>query len=364
MGSIRIRIAEESDNEKILDLASHCPQEGMITFYPSRRPRFNTLHRHVDPGAFHYVACDGDDIIGLIGVIHFESRIFDRIRKIGYILDLKMLPAYRQGITSFRLVKAAVDHLQASDVEMVMVNFLKGNKRPLVFTSGRGGLPPACYLGDNRIFNLFPIRFMALNNRFTVEEPSEEDVPAMVTLLRAYADTFRIGPVVSEETFRHYLTLEGLSLDRFLVAREDGKIRAMTACWDEHAYKSYQVLRFKPGTRALVLLMRFVSLFWRMPQPVRMNEPLRQLSLVLFAHDNCPEALDTLFRHVNNINLGGAYSMLTVYAQQNDPMFRYLDKFTGVSIRSELHLFAKDIAVFDELKDAAQPALLDLVLTL
>ena len=31
-------------------------------------------------------------------------------------------------------------------------------------------------------------------------------------------------------------------LDNFLVARENGKIRAVTALWDEHPYKSYQVL--------------------------------------------------------------------------------------------------------------------------
>lgn len=364
MGALHIRIAEENDNEKILELASRCPQEGMITFYPDRKPRFNTLHRIVDPGAFHYVACDGDDIIGLIGVIHFETRILDKVRKIGYILDLKMLPAYRQGITSFRLVKTAVEHLQASDVEMVMVNFLKDNKRPMVFTSGRGGLPPACYLGDNRIFNMFPVRFMALDNRFVIEEPSEEDIPDMVSLLQRYADTFRIGPVVTEAVFRNYLSLEGLSLDHFLVARQDGRLRAMTACWDEHTYKSYNVLRLKPATTALVRLMRLVSLFWRMPRPVRMNEPLRQLSLVLFAHDNCPEALDTLFRHVNNIHLGGEYSMLTIYAQERDPMFRYLNKHYGVSIRSEMHLFAKDMTIFNKLKDTTQPALLDLVLTL
>ena len=214
MGSIRIRLAEEADNEKILALASRCPQEGMITFYPDRKPRFNTLHRLLDPEAFHYVACDGDNIIGLIGVIHFEMRILDKVRKIGYIMDLKMEEAYRKGIASFRLVKTAVDHLQASDVEMVMVNFLKDNERPMVFTSGRGGLPPACYLGDNRIFNMLPLRFMRLNDRFTIEEPTEEDIPAMVSLLQSYAGTFRIGPVLTEETFRNYLSLEGLSLDR------------------------------------------------------------------------------------------------------------------------------------------------------
>ena len=59
-----------------------------------------------------------------------------------------------------------------------------------------------------------------------------------------------------------------------------------------------------------------------------------------------PEALDTLFRHANNISLGSEYTLIMLYAQENDPVFRSMKKFTGISVRSEMYLFAKDAGLY------------------
>lgn len=366
MSAIQIRLAEDSDNDQITELAGRCPQEGMVTFYPNRTPRFNTLHRLLDPEAWHYVACKGDLIIGLVGVIHFQARVLDRNCKMGYMLDLRVDKEYRNGLTAFRLVKTAVDHLrEESDVDMVIVNFLKDNKRPLVFTSGRGGLPVAQYLGDNKIFNIIPIRFLRLDNRFEIDQLSEEDIPEILDLYRKYSSGFKIGPVITGEFFRHYLnSVEGLSPENFLVAKENGKIRAVTAFWDELPYKTYQVLKLNFSIKAVTGIMKFLSLFMRVPHPVRLNEPLRQLSLVLYAHDDCPRALDTLFRHVSNIHLGSDYTFITLYAQERDPIFHNMRKFPGVTVISEMYLFAKDTSVFEKLKEYPSAVLPDLTMIL
>lgn len=365
MSAIRIRLAEDSDNDRIIELAKRCPQEGMITLFINRLPRFNTLHRLLDPGSWHYVACQEDRIIGLVGVIHFRARVLDRTCKMGYLMDLRVDEEFRRGLTTYRLVKAAVDHLQQSDAEMVIINIIKDNKRSIVFTSGRGGLPGAHYLGDNRIFNLLPIHRMRLNKRFSIERPSEKDIPEMLELYRKYASGFSIAPVSSEEHFRKHLdSVEGLSLDNFLLARENGNIKAVTAVWDEHRYLKYQVLKLNFSIRVVMAVLRFLSFFMRVPQPVRLNEPLNHLSLVLYAHDDCPEALDTLFRKVNNDNLGTQYTMIMLYAQQNDPMFSFMKKYKGVTVISEMHLFAKDTKVFEELRKDHTKVLLDLTMIL
>jgi predicted N-acetyltransferase YhbS len=362
MSAIQIRLAEEADNEKIIQLSERCPQEGVVTIFINRTPRFNTLHKLMDPTAWHFVACKDDEIIGLVGVIHFKARVLDKPCKIGYMLDLRVDKAYRSGITAFKLVRTAVDYLQKSDADMVIANFLKDNKRPLVFTSGRGGLPPALFLGDNRVLNLLPLRKLRLSERFVIEKPSESDIPELVALYQKYAEGFKIAPVFDEAHFRNIInTVEGLSFDAFLVAKENGKIRAVTAAWDEHPYKSYQVLKLNLSIRVVTWVLRFLSLFMKTPYPIKLNEPLRQLSLVLYAHDNCPEALEQLFRQVNNQNIGANYTMITLYAQENDPVFKLVRKFTGVSVKSEMHMFAKDMSVFDRLRENPDPVMFDLV---
>lgn len=203
---------------------------------------------------------------------------------------------------------------------------------------------------------------MKISNRFVIEKPSNDDIPELIALYNQYAKAFRIAPEISLESFNHMInSIEGLSLDAFLVARENGKIKAVTAAWDEHLYKSYQVLKLNLPIKIVTGLMRFLSIFMKTPYPIRLNQPLRQLSLVLYAHDNCPEALEQLFRKINNEHLGANYTMITLYAQEKDPVFDLVKKFVGVSVKSEMHLFAKDMSVFDKLRESEAPVMLDLV---
>jgi hypothetical protein len=365
MGTIIFRLAEESDNDGILELAKRCPQEGMISFFVNRKPRFNTVHRLLDPDAWHYVACTGDKIIGLVGVVHFQGNVLGKNRKIGYMLDLRVDEAFRSGTTAFRLVKTAIDHLEKSDVDMVIASFVKDNKRPLVFTSGRGGLPMAHYLGRNRILNLLPVYKMKPDKRFEIDSPQEKDIKEIIELYRGYASKFKIAPIIAEDRFRNYRnTVEGLSLDHFLVAKENGKIRAVTALWDEYTYKSYQVLRLTSQIGLVNSLIKFLSHFMRVPHPIRKNEPLRQLSLVMYAHDDCPQAMDSLFRHINNIMRGSEYTLITLYSQENDPIFNGMKNFMGVSVHSEMYLFAKDPKVFEQLEQNPAQVMLDLTMIL
>jgi len=365
MSPIKINLANDDDNDKIIGLAEKCPQEGMITYFTNRTPRFNTLHRLLDKDAWHLVARKDESLIGLVGVVHFPARVLVDTYKVGYMLDLRVDKEYRNGMTAFKLVRAAVDHVRKSDADMVIANFLKDNKRPLVFTSGRGGLPTAHHLGTNMIFNIIPIRAMRLDSRYKIDKPGEKDIPEIVELYRKYASRYAIAPVITEDRFRNYLdNITGLSLDNFLVARQNGKIIAVTALWDEHPYKSYQVLRLNFSIRLVTSLLNFLSHFMKVPHPVRLNEPLRQLSLVLYAHNDCPEALDTLFRYANNINMGSAYTLIMLYAPENDPLFRSMRKFTGISVRSEMYIFAKEAALIEKLKDNPASVLMDVTMTI
>lgn len=364
MSAININLANDDDNDKIIGLAEKCPQEGMITYFINRTPRFNTLQRLLDKDAWHFVARKDDNVIGLVGVVHFPASVLDKTYKVGYMLDLRVDEAYRSGMTAFRLVRAAIDHVRESDADMVIANFLKDNKRPLVFTSGRVGLPSAHHMGTNRIFNIIPIRTMRLDPRYTIEKPDDKDIPAIIELYRRYAARYAIAPVITEDRFRNYLdNINGLSLDNFLVAKENGTIRAVTALWDEHPYKSYQVLRLGFSIRVLTSLLNFLSHFMKVPHPVRLNEPLRQISLVLYAHDDCPEALDTLFRHANNISMGSEYTLIMLYAPENDPLFIPMKKFMGISIRSEMYIFTKEAELIEKLKENPAGLLMDVTMT-
>ncbi|MDZ7635793.1 MAG: hypothetical protein U5L72_15710 [Bacteroidales bacterium] len=111
----------------------------------------------------------------------------------GVYADLRVDKAYRSGITAFKLLRTAEEHIRRSDADMYGRKLLKDNKRPLVFTSGRGGLPIAHYLGTNRIFNIIPIRRMALDKKYEIEKLAEKDFPEIVSLYRKYSSGYGIA---------------------------------------------------------------------------------------------------------------------------------------------------------------------------
>ncbi|PWN06275.1 GNAT family N-acetyltransferase [Rhodohalobacter mucosus] len=361
---MQIRLAGKSDNDQIQALSKRCHQEGMITFFVNRSPRFNTLHKLLDSDSWHYVVEDDGKIVGQVGVIHYMATVLGVPRKFAYMMDLRLDDAYRKGLTAFRMVKKAIDHVLSSDTDFVVGNFLKSNQNSLVFASGRAGIPEAFHLGDNRIFNLLPLFNLKTDPRFTIGHPTVEDLSELVQVYQSYAGRFRIAPVINESTLTHYLgALENLSLNNFLVARENGRIKAVTALWDEHLYKSYQVLELTPAIRLVNGALKLFSPVMNLPSPIRLNQPLKQLSMVLYAHKDSPDALKTLFHHVNNTYRGSEYTLITLYAQKKDPVFDLLKSCRGVSVQSEMYLYAQNPAIYKELQDDGRPDWLNLELT-
>jgi len=358
MSNTVIRLAEDADNDRITEMSEQCLQEGMITMFVNRTPRFNTLHRLIDSRAVHYVACCGEEITGLLGVIHFPFRMLGKECRAAYLLDFRVAREHRGGMTAFRLVKEAVSTLEATDTDFVIANFLKDNRHSLIFTTGKAKIPNSFFAGENKIFNILPLVKMKLNKRFEISHPESSDIPELIELYRKYSESFKMAPVFDEDLLRRLTgSIKGLSPDNFFIARENGKIKAVAAAWDEHYYKSYQVTRLNLPVRIAALAIQFLSLFIRTPRPIRLNEPLRQLSLVLYAHDKCPEALETIFRYINNIHIGGEYTLITLYAQATDPLFSLMKKFIGVTIRSDMYIFARDTSVYPQLAADTSPVL-------
>lgn len=346
-------------------LADRCPQVGSITFLFKRTPEFNTINRLLDPDSWHYVACSDGKVVGVVGVMYFNAQVQGRICKVAYILDLLLDEKYRSGMTAYRMIKPVVERLYESDAELVLVNFLKDNQHPIVFAKGRAGFPAAAPLGDNRFFSMLSLYRMKLRGDFEIASPTMADIDELVELYNRCGRSYKLAEIVTRDQLIHYLTnVEGLSLDRFLVARQNGSIKAVTAQWDEQHYKHYLVQRLSFGLSLVSNLLSFMSMFMRVPQPVRLNQPLKQLSLVMSAHDNCPQALEELFKHVNNQNRGSDYTLITLHAQQHDPIMEIMGKFRGISVQSEMWAFAREPGILEQLRDNTAPVMFNLALLL
>ncbi len=357
---VSVRQAEDGDNQSVLELSPRCIQNGMITMYADRSPVFNRLHRLLDPASYHLIALYNDRVVGQLGILHADLYFRDEPVRTAYFMDFKVDPDFRLGLTAYRMVKPAIDRARAAGTRMGLATLLKNNEAPMVFTKGRGGFPASLYLGDNRIYNFVPIRRIKTDSRFVVRQAVLSDIPEMVALYNRFYGTYRLAPRMTEDLLRHYVTaIEGLSIDCFHLAVEGGVIKAVLAAWDAHIVKRYMVTRSNFRVKLISGIVKFMSVFGPMPEPIRINQPLKQLTLVLYAHDKCREALAVLFRHVNNLSIGGPYSIIQVQIHEDDPSNESLRGLTGVSVYSEIHLFPDTLQFAREIQKSSGPVHLE-----
>jgi hypothetical protein len=357
---VLVRLAEDVDNQSVLDLSPRCVQVGMVTMYPDRSPVFNRIHRLLDPDSYHFIALSNSRVVGMLGTLHTDFYFQDKPVQTAYFMDFKVDPDFRLGITAFRLVKRSLDRERESGIRLALATLLKNNEAPMVFTKGRGGFPASLYLGDNRIFSYVPVRHLKTDHRFVIRQATDSDIPDLVMLYNRFYSTYRLAPRITEKAFRHYITeIAGLSLDRFFVACEGDKIKAVLGAWDARSIKKYRVTQSNFRVKLLSGLVKFLSLFGRMPEPVQINEPLKQLTLVLYAHDDCTDALATLFRHINNLHLGGEYSIIQVQIHEDDKANESLRGLTGVSLYSELHVFTDTLQFARDIQNTTGPVHLE-----
>jgi len=358
--SIQISWAEDSDNKGVLELSPRCIQAGIISMYPDRSPQFNRMHRLLDQKSYHAIAKSADRVVGLLGVLHFDLYFRDEPLRTAYFLDFRLDPDFRQGITAYRMVKPVLERERNSGVRLGLATLLKNNEAPMAFTKGRGGIPASLYLGDNKIFNIVPIRFRRPDPRFSIGVPEPGDIPELVALYNRFYSKYRLAPRITEEQLLAYTReIRGLDLSAFRVARLDGKIKAVVAAWDEEPSKRYWVTRKQLPIRLVTTLIRLVSLFTRMPARISNNQPLPQLTLALWAHDDSTAALASLIRSINNENLGGKYSLIQIHIHEDDPAMEALRGLTGITIRNEVHLFTDTLQLAREIQGGKGPVHLE-----
>ncbi|MFO7616953.1 MAG: GNAT family N-acetyltransferase [Bacteroidales bacterium] len=314
----------------------------------------------MDQESYHAIAKAGERVVGLLGTLHFDLHFRDESLKTAYLLDFRVDPDYRQGLTAFRMVRSVVEREQQAGSRLALATLLKNNEAPMVFTRGRGGFPASLYLGDNKIFNIVPIRHLRPDPGFTIGPPDPADIPEMVNLYNRFYARYRLAPRITEELFRSYIAqIEGLGLDSFRVARQDGRILAVLAAWDEEPFKRYWVTRKSLSISVVTGLIRLISLFTRMPARIHSHQPLPQLTLALWAHDDSIAALASLIRSVNNENLGGKYSLIQIHVHEEDPALEALKGMSGVTIRNEIHLFTDTLQLAREIQGEKGPVHLE-----
>ncbi|MFC2121508.1 hypothetical protein ACFLTI_07935 [Bacteroidota bacterium] len=336
---IEILIAGPEDNQGLIDLSHNCPMESDISVYPDRSPDYSAIQKLINKNSYHVIAKKNNNIIGCLGCTYFDVQINNEIFRSGVMVDFKVDPSMRKSLITYRIAKFLAEKEKISKTDLWIGMILAQNKAPLPFIKGRVGFPKANFFGRFNVRNFIPILKFKIDHRFEICQATQKDIPEIVKLYKNFYNKHQLTPYFTEEKFLELITnFKGLEIENFSIAKENGKIKAVLATWDQSFYKKMFVRNFHASAKVLLFFCKFLSIFMKIPKLPKSNNHLKVMNIIMYAHNNCPEAFKALIRHTNNKMRGGEYPILTLYMSAKSPLNKYLKAMPGTTVGTDCYI--------------------------
>lgn len=340
---IEIVIAGEQDNLGLIELSHNCPMESDISLYPDRTPDYSIIQKTIDKDSYHSIARTDKKVIGCLGCTYIDLQVNKKAIKAGIIADFKVLPEYRKSMITYRVVKLLSETEKSSKADLWIGLILANNQAPLPFIMGRVGFPETIYIGRYDVKNYIPLRKLKVNPDFEILPATKNDIPEMAEVYMKFYNNHQLTPFINEKILRDTISdFKGLEIENFIIARKNGKIRAVMALWDQSFYKRLVIQEFHMGAKILIFLCRILSIFTKIPKLPKAKNHLKVMNIVMTAHDNSPEAFKALVRFINNKFRGGNFPILTYYLRSDSPLKKCMKGLHGTTVSTDCYVGCED----------------------
>jgi predicted N-acetyltransferase YhbS len=324
------RLATEADNEQLLALTRACPMEGSIVLCSERDPNFFALTGLQGDPTYVAVAEDGDGrIVGCASLAFRRVYLDGRETPCLYAGDLKVAPGARGSAVVQRLHRLLDEAVRDLPVELGYTSILVGNSAAEVLAGSRRGMPLYRALGRVRVCALVGASSGTCQPD-GVTTATHDDLPELVALLNRFNEGHNFAPVWTESELAQVLEAPGLTLDRFHIVREGGRIVGALAAWDQSAFQRTRVLAY-PRSLGFYRALHNVAAFVRGgPRLARSGDVLQQLSITHIAVEGSrPAVLHRLLASVWRQS-GGRFILTFGLAEGH----ALLDGLAGFRVRS------------------------------
>jgi len=271
---MKVRLATENDNPRLLELARSAPMESHLTVNVDRAPDYFRLANLQGPDARVFVAEQDGIISGAIGCCLRHVRLLGRPVIIGYIGGIKVAAAARKGLASFRLMNAVAEHLRSTPIELAIVITMESNEAMAPILAGRVGMPPFHQLTQFEVDYIRPILRPGISGRFAIRPMRADDLEDVAALFGNFFKDYGLTVDWTPEYLATILTGQpDFTYENFSVAEQAGHIVAAVSWWDQSHFKKTIVERFGGSLKTLAAILKPFKIL-----PAE-GEALRELNL-------------------------------------------------------------------------------------
>lgn len=193
-----IRVADRTDNEKLVKLAKLTPMQGTISICIEREPDFfSLLNKKGEP---HVIVAEEDDIIvGCVSIVKEEMILLNQPTNFNYLCDLKVHPGYRRMKIATKLCKAMHDHLLHTGSDFLFSTFANGNKKVQPIMEGKAGISEVHSAGTFYIIQLVPQKNIKQQSAYQIHQFSDEE--KVLEMHRNFSSKYVLHPAINAKTY-------------------------------------------------------------------------------------------------------------------------------------------------------------------
>jgi Acetyltransferase (GNAT) domain len=257
--------------------------EGSIGLCTERDPNFFALTELQGDPTYVAVAEDGDGrIVGCASLAFRRVYVDGREMPCLYAGDLKVAPGARGSAVVHRLHELLAEAVRDLPVDLGYTSILVGNSAAEALAGSRRGMPLYRPLGRVRVCALVGAA-LGRGDANGVATATHDDLPELVALLNRFNVGHNFAPVWTESELARAVEAPGLTLDRFHIVREGGRIVGTLAAWDQSAFQRTRVLAYPRSVALYRALHNLAALVRGEPRLARAGDVLRQLSVTHIA---------------------------------------------------------------------------------
>jgi hypothetical protein len=314
--------------------------DGRIRIAFEREPSY--FHAVSVQGRFAQVMVGRDVETGtLVGVgtrVITSAFVNGEPRRVGYLGDLRLLPAYRGRTLVARGYRLLRELHRDGQTDLYYTVIAAENRIALdTIASGRAGLPAYRDLGPfhSPAVNLLdPMPEIDASIEIRRGEPGM--IPDIVACLNDYGRGKQFAPVRAVEDFTPGTTrFRDFCVEDFYVACRKGRVVGTLARWDQGAFKQTRVVGYRGALRVLRPLVNLGAPALGWPRLPRAGERLRSFHVAFVsARDNDVTIFRALLRRLYNdaargVGAPGAkrHTYCTLGLQSGDPLAAALAEY-------------------------------------
>lgn len=338
--ALAVRLAREDDNDELLELARHCPMDGRVAIRTERDPRFFALTELQGDPSLVIVAEDASGrLVGCGAAAVRDVYVGGRPVRCAYVGDLRIAPHARGGVLLARLHRAVMDLVEPLGVDLAYCAIVEGNRPAEALREPRRSIPQYRRLGRIRVCAI--THAPRPRARGGIEPPGMDDLPEIARSLDAFAARHDLAPAWTAGLLAVQLArVPGLSLERFLVARDRGRIVGVLAAWDQAALQRRRILAYR-GRAAISRLLHDMRAAARgRPRLPRAGEILRELHIThVGVEDDRAEVFASLVAEAWS-RFADGYHLMSFGLVEGHPLLAGLARTEHASFFTALHAIA------------------------